>query len=228
MFQNPVYAAEPHRAYRSSGRRVLRADEAPACREFVSRCSWSRPRRSTSRSLVPRIAQSRESADAEREQESNMPRGLQLATRPRDGVRLPASPRAAVRVRLQHQPLHRLPDAARWPASPPGRSRKGQEHMWWNNVETKPYGGYPQSWDVKILDLLEQANPGGQRWTGSLEGRCKAPYGKFNGKTIFEAAEDRSARTARSGARLPADRRGVVRRRTSTRTTRSARRAAGR
>ena len=21
--------------------------------------------------------------------------------------------------------------------------------MWWNNVETKPYGGYPQHWDVK-------------------------------------------------------------------------------
>ena len=41
---------------------------------------------------------------------------------------------------------------------------KGQEHMWWTNVETKPYGGYPQNWDVKILELLEQANPGGQRW----------------------------------------------------------------
>ena len=24
---------------------------------------------------------------------------------------------------------------------------KGQEHMWWNNVETKPYGGYPHQWD---------------------------------------------------------------------------------
>jgi len=23
---------------------------------------------------------------------------------------------------------------------------KGQEHMWWNNVETKPYGGYPRNW----------------------------------------------------------------------------------
>ena len=43
---------------------------------------------------------------------------------------------------------------------------KGQEYMWWNNVETKPYGGYPQFWDVKMLDLLEQANPGGQNWTG--------------------------------------------------------------
>src|SRR3990172_4012090 len=44
---------------------------------------------------------------------------------------------------------------------------KGQEQMWWANVETKPYGGYPQFWDVKILELLEKANPGGQLWTGS-------------------------------------------------------------
>lgn len=54
---------------------------------------------------------------------------------------------------------------------------QGQEHMWWNNVETKPYGGYPQFWDVKLLDLLEKANPGGQVWDRS----------KFEGQTIFEA-----------------------------------------
>src|SRR3972149_2111784 len=24
---------------------------------------------------------------------------------------------------------------------------RGQEYMWWNNVEAKPYGGYPQVWD---------------------------------------------------------------------------------
>ena len=35
---------------------------------------------------------------------------------------------------------------------------KGQEHMWWANVETKPYGGYPQFWDMKALQLLEKAN----------------------------------------------------------------------
>ena len=39
---------------------------------------------------------------------------------------------------------------------------KGQEYMWWNNVETKPYGGYPQYWDVKPLGLLEEAHPGGR------------------------------------------------------------------
>ena len=44
---------------------------------------------------------------------------------------------------------------------------EGQEDMWWNNVETKPYGGYPHHWDVKTLDLLERANPGGQTWGNS-------------------------------------------------------------
>ena len=24
---------------------------------------------------------------------------------------------------------------------------KGQEHMWWTNVESKPYGGYPAFWE---------------------------------------------------------------------------------
>jgi nitrate reductase / nitrite oxidoreductase, beta subunit len=65
---------------------------------------------------------------------------------------------------------------------------KGQEAMWWNNVETKPYGGYPQHWDVKTLGLLEQANPGGQTWNGTPQD-VKAPYGSFMGKTVFEAAK---------------------------------------
>lgn len=50
---------------------------------------------------------------------------------------------------------------------------KGQEHMWWNNVETKPYGGYPQFWDVKLLQKL-----GPQIWQKA----------KYTGQTIFEAA----------------------------------------
>lgn len=66
---------------------------------------------------------------------------------------------------------------------------KGQEHMWWTNVETKPYGGYPQHWDVKILDLLEQANPGNQKWSGKPNGDPRKPYGEFTGKTVFESPE---------------------------------------
>ncbi len=65
----------------------------------------------------------------------------------------------------------------------------GQELMWWNNVESKPYGGYPSHWDVNILKLQEQANPGGQSWDTSKKDAKKAPYGRFDGKTIFETAD---------------------------------------
>jgi nitrate reductase beta subunit len=52
---------------------------------------------------------------------------------------------------------------------------KGQEHMWWNNVETKPHGSYPQGWDVKLLDKL-----GKNEWVN----------GVYKGKTVFEAAPE--------------------------------------
>ena len=53
-------------------------------------------------------------------------------------------------------------------------SGKGQEYMWWNNVETKPWGFHPLGWDVKLLEKL-----GPQKWDGD----------KYDGKTIFETAE---------------------------------------
>ncbi len=56
---------------------------------------------------------------------------------------------------------------------------KGQEHMWWNNVETKPYGGYPQFWDVKLLEKM-----GPNKWDAGT-GHYGSVYG---GRTIFEAA----------------------------------------
>ena len=65
----------------------------------------------------------------------------------------------------------------------------GQELMWWNNVETKPYGGYPDHWDVKTLALLDEANPGGQVWDGDPVENVRAPYGRFDGQTVFEAAD---------------------------------------
>ena len=52
-------------------------------------------------------------------------------------------------------------------------SGRGQEYMFWNNVETKPYGFYPLGWDVRLLEML-----GSQTWEA----------GKYTGKTIFEAA----------------------------------------
>lgn len=53
-------------------------------------------------------------------------------------------------------------------------SGKGQEYMFWNNVETKPYGGYPVGWDLGILSKLKM-----QTWNKD----------KYAGKTLFEAAE---------------------------------------
>ena len=54
----------------------------------------------------------------------------------------------------------------------PGR---GQEYMFWNNVESKPYGYYPLGWDVKVLEKL-----GVQEFDAAV----------YRGKTIFEAAPD--------------------------------------
>lgn len=65
---------------------------------------------------------------------------------------------------------------------------QGQEYMWWNNVESKPFGGYPQNWDSKLLAMLEAENPGGQVWDFATTEGGSRPYGVFQGKTIFEAA----------------------------------------
>jgi nitrate reductase / nitrite oxidoreductase, beta subunit len=54
-------------------------------------------------------------------------------------------------------------------------SGRGQEYMFWNNVETKPYGFYPMAWDVKLLEML-----GGGSWDGDT----------YTGQTIYEASED--------------------------------------
>jgi nitrate reductase beta subunit len=52
-------------------------------------------------------------------------------------------------------------------------SGKGQESIFYNNVETKPYGFYPQAWDVTLLDML-----GSNDWKKEV----------YAGKTIFEKA----------------------------------------
>ena len=65
---------------------------------------------------------------------------------------------------------------------------EGQEHMWWNNVETKPFGGYPHNWDARLLGMLDEVNPGGQVWSPRKDKSHEAPYGRFEGKTVFEAA----------------------------------------
>jgi nitrate reductase beta subunit len=67
---------------------------------------------------------------------------------------------------------------------------KGQEAMWWNNVESKPYGGFPQHWDVRILQMLDEAHQAAGKtaeWDAAQAG-ANAPYGVYNGLTITEAA----------------------------------------
>ena len=67
---------------------------------------------------------------------------------------------------------------------------KGQEYMWWNNVETKPYGGYPRFWDIKTLALLDEAHQKAgkpAKWSGSPNGK-EQPYGTYDGLTVFEGA----------------------------------------
>jgi nitrate reductase beta subunit len=66
---------------------------------------------------------------------------------------------------------------------------RGQEYMWWNNVESKPYGSYPQHWDVKVLQKLDEAHQAAgvqAQWDHSQTGD-NAPYGVYNGLTLTEA-----------------------------------------
>ncbi|RIK46322.1 MAG: nitrate oxidoreductase subunit beta [Chloroflexi bacterium] len=67
---------------------------------------------------------------------------------------------------------------------------RGQEYMWWNNVETKPYGSYPQHWDVKALQLLDEAHQaaGVRASWDRTQAQDSAPYGVYNGLTLTEAA----------------------------------------
>ena len=69
---------------------------------------------------------------------------------------------------------------------------KGQEYMWWNNVETKPYGSYPKYWDVKILEKLDEAHQaaGVQAEWDTSQTSGESPYGVYNGMTLTEAAGD--------------------------------------
>ncbi|MFQ5666109.1 MAG: 4Fe-4S dicluster domain-containing protein [Candidatus Binatia bacterium] len=86
---------------------------------------------------------------------------------------------------------------------------RGQEYMWWNNVETKPYGGYPQGWDVKLLELLDEEHHKQDRhatWKKQTDHGAGGPYGQYAGMTIFEAARKRRGTEAeRAVGYLPTD-----------------------
>ncbi len=84
---------------------------------------------------------------------------------------------------------------------------KGQETMWWNNVETKPYGGYPSHWDARLLGMLDEAHQAAgiePAWTGG-SGDPEAPYGSYEGMTIFEAAAAAAPPMKQALGYLPAD-----------------------
>jgi nitrate reductase beta subunit len=69
---------------------------------------------------------------------------------------------------------------------------KCQEYMLWNNVETKPYGGYPRNWDMKNLQLLDQAHQQAgkkMQWDTASKDGAQRPYGTYQGLTMFEGAE---------------------------------------
>ena len=60
-------------------------------------------------------------------------------------------------------------------------SGKGQETVFWNNVETKPYGGYPMEWDLRMLEKLGPAEWNRDRLMSptifETEGEKKPPLG---------------------------------------------------
>src|SRR2546427_3817624 len=64
---------------------------------------------------------------------------------------------------------------------------KGQEYMWWNNVETKPYGGYSHLYDKKITQVIEKMDPGGQVGEGGEGRKDQAPSRGVEGVSTFSS-----------------------------------------
>jgi nitrate reductase beta subunit len=60
-------------------------------------------------------------------------------------------------------------------------------------------------WDVKTLELLERANPEGTTWTGAPSADRRQPYGRFEGRTIFEADRLLTPASSRVLGYLPTD-----------------------
>ena len=75
---------------------------------------------------------------------------------------------------------------------------KGQEYMWWNNVETKPYGGYPQFYDVNGA-VGRAGEPGREVWNEAW-GASTCAYG------VFEGIDFERAQRGRRRAGTPEDR----------------------
>jgi len=68
-------------------------------------------------------------------------------------------------------------------------SGKGQEQIFYNNVETKPYGGYPMAWDQKLMEKRGPATWDGDRLTSEtvFEGKpaTEPPHGHRPGSDDY-------------------------------------------
>ena len=68
-------------------------------------------------------------------------------------------------------------------------SGKGEETIFWNNVETKPYGGYPVGWDMRLLDQAEPAKWQGKKLISltifETQGPQKPPFGHRPGSDDY-------------------------------------------
>ena len=139
-----------------------------------------------------------------------MAKRLQLAARPRDGLPYEAAyPRAAVRLRLQHQPLHRLPELHHGLQVDLDLLQGPGAHVV-GNVETKPYGGYPQFWDVEDPGAARAgATRAARRWDRRAEGRRAGALRRVRRADDLRGGGERSRPdSARVLGYLP-DRRGV-------------------
>ena len=64
--------------------------------------------------------------------------------------------------------------------------------MWWNNVETKPFGGYPAQLGRQAAgDARRGRTPAARSGTWPRRTGTRSPTAVSNGKTIFEAAQTR-------------------------------------
>jgi len=86
-------------------------------------------------------------------------------------------------------------------------SGKGQETIFWNNVETRPYGGYPAEWDLKLLEKQGPARWKGRRLASQtiFEGRgpLDAPLGHHPAERDYAApnqGEDDVSQEVEAGA----------------------------
>lgn len=88
-------------------------------------------------------------------------------------------------------------------------SGKGQETIFWNNVETKPYGGYPHEWDSRLMQKCGQAEWQGKKLHSitifEKNGEGKPPVGHLPNERDYSApnlGEDDLSEMINQGAHL--------------------------